>query len=276
MPVKKEQSDILYVPKDVSAYTPHPILLGCGDVSLILNVKKKENDLSTSCDVNLQVNLNKNTANSGISKLVDAILAKNSQDLNSFLNYCVNDLYDLFELQVMNLKISFPYYISRKTPVSNKDVWYKYDTSVVLEKNNTELRSFLKISVPYSSSCPISKEISDYGSHNQRGIAIVTVELNNFNDKGTLWFEDIVSIVDKSCSSPVYNNTNLQDEAYQTEMLYENSLHIEEIIKNISEKLKKQKNKGLKGFVLNLEQHESINTYKVSATLSSKGENNDN
>jgi GTP cyclohydrolase FolE2 len=58
--------------------------------------------------------------------------------------------------------------------------------------------------------------------------------------------------------------TNLQDEAYQTELMYENALFIEEIAKNVSERLQKHVNeRHIKNYLVQLSQKESINTYET-------------
>jgi len=45
----------------------------------------------------------------------------------------------------------------------------------------------LTITVPITSVCPCSKEISEYGAHNQRGEVKVSTRFNKF-----IWIEDLL------------------------------------------------------------------------------------
>ena len=40
--------------------------------------------------------------------------------------------------------------------------------------------------------CPCSKEISDYGAHNQRGVVTVSVQFKRF-----FWLEDLIALIER-------------------------------------------------------------------------------
>ena len=52
-------------------------------------------------------------------------------------------------------------------------------------KNDVDLVS--EVNVPITSVCPCSKEISDYGAHNQRGIVQLQTRFKKF-----IWLEDMI------------------------------------------------------------------------------------
>jgi len=264
MPVKKKESEIFYVHKNVSDCSLHPTMIGCRDIFVNIKVFNKNGDAySSPCHLNVETELNNSTNGVNLSKISDYFLSRTFLNIENLFTEVEDKFLTEFKTKKINVKIDFPYFSTKQTPVSNKKCLYKYDCSFYLNIDNQEKHYFVEVVLPYSSLCPTSKEISDYGAHNQRGSALFKVEIDNLFNKKTFWIEDLIDILDSSCSSPVYNLTNLQDEAYQTELMYENALFIEEIAQNASDKLKNiAKEKGIRGFLIELSQKESINTYE--------------
>ena len=65
----------------------------------------------------------------------------------------------------------------------------------------------LEVRVPVTTLCPCSKEISDYGAHNQRGLIEVSVrsaKLRDSDERAFIWIEELVQIAEESASAPVY------------------------------------------------------------------------
>jgi GTP cyclohydrolase I len=276
MPIKKTESEILYAQKCVSAESPHPTIVGCGDIFLPIKILNKNGDSYTSsCCLNVEVNLNNSVNGANFNKIPDYFLSGTFLTLENLIDDVQNNFFKKNECSLLKMRVDFPYFSSKVTPVSNKKCIYKHDSCISIVMKDQEKKYFLETSVPYASLCPASKEISDYGAHNQRGYAFLKVELKNLDSKNGFWIEDLIKIVDDSCSSPVYNMSNLQDEAYQTEQMYENSMFIEEIAKNISIKLEKARKKYINSYSIRLSQKESINTYETYAKIESGDIKND-
>ncbi|MDR2096767.1 MAG: GTP cyclohydrolase I FolE2 [Treponema sp.] len=84
------------------------------------------------------------------------------------------------------------------------------------------------ISVPVATVCPCSKAISDRGAHNQRGIVSVELEAGPF-----FWIEDIIELVEKAASSPVYSLIKREDEKFITEHAYDNPKFVEDLVRDV-------------------------------------------
>ena len=82
--------------------------------------------------------------------------------------------------------------------------------------------------MPVTTVCPCSKAISDRGAHNQRGIVKVEVELGPF-----FWIEDLIDIVEKAASSPVYTLLKREDEKFITEQAYDNPKFVEDLVRDV-------------------------------------------
>lgn len=269
MPVKKTKEDILYTEKSVSKNTPHPIKIGCGDVHLPISLLRKDGSTNFStATVDVTVDLNSSINGSNISK-ISKILNKDDHYtleilINSLLiNVDESKIYD----KEIKIKLDFVYFLRKKALVSKKEAWMKYKTTFIVEKNEENINYFLKVAIPYASVCPTSKEISDYGAHNQRSLAEIEVQLTNFDDKKEFWIEDIVYLVEHCVSCPIFNVVELEDEAFQTEMMYENPMFIEEVGLKIAKSLDKHKDTHIKSYNFTLNHYESINDYTTKAFL---------
>src|SRR2546426_9077486 len=57
-------------------------------------------------------------------------------------------------------------------------------------RGHTEM--WVRVSVPVTSLCPCSKNISDYGAHNQRSHVTITAKLRSH-----MWIEELIEIADR-------------------------------------------------------------------------------
>ena len=104
--------------------------------------------------------------------------------------------------------------------------------------------------------CPCSKEISENGAHNQRAIINVKV---SYDRTEHLWIEDLVEMVEKSASSPVYPLLKREDEKFVTESAYENPKFVEDVLRDVI--LTLRSNEIIKEFEVECEAMESIHNH---------------
>ena len=116
------------------------------------------------------------------------------------------------------------------------------------------------INVPISTLCPCSKEISDYGAHNQRGEVTLQVRFKKF-----VWLEDLIHLVEESASSDVYSVLKREDEKYVTERAYDNPMFVEDIVREIAQKLNMDPN--ITWFAVESENYESIHNHNAYAYI---------
>jgi GTP cyclohydrolase I len=123
------------------------------------------------------------------------------------------------------------------------------------------------IHVPISTLCPCSKEISDFGAHNQRGEVRLQVRFKKF-----IWIEDLISLVEESASSDIYSVLKREDEKYVTEKAYNNPMFVEDIVRDIAQKLNNDPN--ITWFAVESENLESIHNHNAYAYVEKhKGKN---
>jgi len=128
-----------------------------------------------------------------------------------------------------HMEMTFPYFLEKKAPITATASLMEYKcrfTGGVGEK-----RDFvLGVWVPVTTLCPCSKEISDFGAHNQRG------EVNlNVRSKSFIWAEDLIGLVESGASSEVFALLKRPDEKYVTERAFCNPMFVEDVVRRVAE-----------------------------------------
>ena len=135
--------------------------------------------------------------------------------------------------------MAFPYFIEKIAPVSKLpgiiscQCLYKGRVGQAAAPSSEETHFTVAVSVPVSTVCPCSRDISDRGAHNQRGIVTVELELGPF-----FWLEDIIHLVEEAASSPVYSLIKREDEKYITEQAYDNPKFVEDLVRDVYSRIK--------------------------------------
>jgi len=137
--------------------------------------------------------------------------------------------------------VEFPYFLEKKAPVSQIPGMMSYRCRYQGKVNRKEANSgksldrhfVVAVTVPVTTVCPCSRAISDRGAHNQRGIVTVELELGPF-----FWIEDIIELVEKAASSPVYSILKREDEKHITETSYDNPKFVEDLVRDVYSELK--------------------------------------
>jgi len=161
------------------------------------------------------------------------------------------------------IRLEFKYFVDRIAPVSKRksvlDVDCFFDG--IMEKGKP-LQFTLGVKVPYTSLCPCSKEISDYGAHNQRGVMDVRVRFDS--DHECILIEDLVTLMEQQASCQVYPLLKREDEKYVTEMAYDNPKFVEDILRDGVLVLRQLS--GIKWFSLDCDNYESIHNHSAYAS----------
>jgi GTP cyclohydrolase I len=160
--------------------------------------------------------------------------------------------------------MTFPYFVEKAAPVSGLPGMMSYEcryqgwvkAKVAGERGNRHFT--VRVSVPVTTVCPCSKAISDRGAHNQRGIVRVEVELGPF-----FWIEDIIALVEKAASSPVYSLLKREDEKFVTEQAYDNPKFVEDLVRDVYIEIKALK--VFPRFSVEAENFESIHNHSAFA-----------
>ena len=162
-----------------------------------------------------------------------------------------------------HIEVTFPYFVDKKAPVSNSPGLMDYTCSFVGSSDSQgKIDLVSEVIVPITSVCPCSKEISDGGAHNQRGKVRLCTRFKKF-----IWIEDMIELVEECASCDVYSVLKRIDEKCVTEKGFSNPKFVEDIVRDIAEKLKKDDN--ITWFSVSAENYESIHNHSAYAHITS-------
>ena len=160
-----------------------------------------------------------------------------------------------------SVRFRFPYYFRKKAPVSKIESYSK--CNIDLQANyimggNLDMITGLALNV--QTLCPCSKEISQYGAHNQRAVVSLKVRC-----KGLVWFEELIAMIEESASSPLYTLLKREDEKFITEHAYENPRFVEDVIRELAVRLDGEER--ITWYSASVESEESIHDHSAFAEI---------
>jgi GTP cyclohydrolase I len=154
------------------------------------------------------------------------------------LSALLADVADRLAAEAVVAKLEFPLFLERTGPVSGRPALVGYDCSLEGRLETGATCCTLTTRVPITSLCPCSREISDYGAHNQRGSIETSVSFDLSDTVQPLDFSDLIGIAEGTGSAPIYSLLKRTDERYVTMQAYENPAFVEDITRAVVAALK--------------------------------------
>jgi len=238
--------------------------VGVSDVHLPFFIKTKSGSLqSVLANIKLTVDLPKEYKGTHMSRFIE-ILSEWSQKPVSIreMELILSDTINRLNAKCAYLEIRFKYFIEKTAPVSGLKSMLDLDCLFSARLTQGYPLDFtMGLSVPFTSLCPCSKEISAYGAHNQRGLMKVKIQ----HEPGKfIWIEDLAQLMEDQGSCPVYPLLKREDEKYVTELAYENPKFVEDVLRDLVLVLRKVD--YVKWFEIECENYESIHNHNAYAS----------
>ncbi len=181
-------------------------LVGVNDIKFPIVVPTRDGEKQhTVADLSMSVGLPHDVKGTHMSRFIEIINGYEGDINVHSLNTILTVLKSRLNAKKARMELSFPYFLKRTSPVSGAQALMDYECWLSGEINGTAEDYVLTVKVPVTSLCPCSKEISDYGAHNQRGYLTIEVRstLNNNGAPMTIWIDDLVEIAESSSSCPI-------------------------------------------------------------------------
>ena len=122
------------------------------------------------------------------------------------------------------------------------------------------IETWLKVLVPVTSLCPCSKQISDYGAHNQRSHLTLSAKIAEH-----VWLEELIEVAESEASCELYGILKRPDEKFVTERAYDNPKFVEDIVRDIATRL--NADERIRSYVVEAENFESIHNHSAYARI---------
>lgn len=209
---------------------------------------------------NMYVHLPHNFKGTHMSRFVE-ILNMNEREI-SIENFesILREMVKRLEAEAGHIEMTFPYFISKAAPISGVRSLLDYEVTFIGEVKNGDYRITVKVLVPVTSLCPCSKQISDYGAHNQRSHVTITARINDF-----IWVEDLIRIVEEQASSELFGLLKRPDEKYVTERAYDNPKFVEDMVRDVAAQLNLEPR--IDAYTVESENFESIHNHSAYALI---------
>ena len=232
--------------------------VGVKNVKYPVKVLDKSNKFqTTTASVDLFVNLPHNFKGTHMSRFIQVFHKYHKNiTMQHFLDM-LEEIRTRLDAQNAYGLIQFPYFIEKKAPVSGSEGIMEYTCSYEATVSESERKFFVRIRVPVATLCPCSKAISEYGAHNQRGVVNVKLLYSDF-----FWIEDVIQMIEKCASTPLYSVLKRKDEKFVTENAYENPRFVEDVVREVYLGLKAM---NFKSFKVEAETEESIHFHNAYA-----------
>jgi GTP cyclohydrolase I len=172
----------------------------------------------------------------------------------------LREMTDRLEAQSGHIEMRFPYFVSKKAPVSDVESLMDYEVTFIGEIHDGTPELMIKVVVPVTSLCPCSKKISDYGAHNQRSHVTVTARIDEF-----VWIEELIEIVEKEASCELYGLLKRPDEKFVTERAYDNPKFVEDMVRDVAARM--NEDDRISYYIVESENFESIHNHSAYALI---------
>ncbi len=155
--------------------------------------------------------------------------------------------------------LSFTLFVRKRAPVSGVESLMDYEVRVSID-GPRDAGVTMRVVVPVTSLCPCSKEISDYGAHNQRSHVTVTVRSAHEHAP-----EALIRLIEDQASSELYGLLKRVDEKFVTERAYDNPKFVEDLARDVAGRLAQDARIG--AYVVEVENFESIHNHSAYARI---------
>jgi GTP cyclohydrolase IB len=241
--------------------------VGVSDLRYPIQVLDQDgNPFPTVAKISMSVYLPHHFKGTHMSRFLEVLSKHEGEVTMRTLPDILHDLKTSLDAEEAHIEVAFTYFVTKKAPVSGASAKVGCDCIFKGTSNGTQDDFVLCVTVPVTTLCPCSKEISEYGAHNQRGY--VTLEVRPKSKAGgweLILIEDLIAVAEKSGSAPVYALLKRTDERFVTMQAYDNPVFVEDVVRNAAALLRADRR--VSSFIVKAVNQESIHDHNAFATI---------
>ncbi len=215
---------------------------------------------NTVAHFNMYVGLPHHFKGTHMSRFVEILNAHEREISPDTFRTMVREMVKKLEAQSGHIEMSFPYFVSKKAPVSGVTSLMDYEVTFIGEIVDGRESFTLKVLVPVTSLCPCSKGISERGAHNQRSHVTIAAKIRTF-----VWIEELIDVAENEASAQLYGLLKRPDEKFVTENAYDNPKFVEDMVRDIAARL--NADPRIDAYVVESENFESIHNHSAYAMI---------
>lgn len=227
-------------------------------------VKVSDRDLggvqNTIATFNMYVHLPQHFKGTHMSRFVEILNREEREISVESFGTMLSEMVERLGARAGHIEMSFPYFMNKAAPVSGVKSLLDYDVTFIGEIRDGRQSFTMKVVVPVTSLCPCSREISNYGAHNQRSHVTITARVNAF-----VWIEEIIRVAEESASCELFGLLKRPDEKWVTERAYDNPKFVEDMVRDVAHRLDMEPR--VLAYVVESENFESIHNHSAYALI---------
>ena len=158
------------------------------------------------------------------------------------------------------IEAAFIFFLRKRAPVSGLQSLLDYHGRLIAETRAGRNTVWAEVAIPVNSLCPCSKEISDYGAHNQRSLVTIRVE-----QQQPIEWHELVRLAENAASSEIWPMLKRVDEKWVTERAYDNPKFVEDLVRDIALAINADARVGR--YSVEVENFESIHNHSAYARI---------
>jgi GTP cyclohydrolase I len=215
--------------------------VGVRDIRFPISVLDRDDvRQQTIANLSLSVSLPHHFKGTHMSRFIEVLNAHQGEFTVRTIPEILLELRKKLNAESAQMEVRFPYFLKRSAPASGATALMDYQCAFSASSSADEADFILSVEVPVTSLCPCSKEISDYGAHNQRGKISIRLrsELNSLGQPELIWIEELVDVAERAGSSPVYPLLKRADERHVTMQAFDNPVFVEDMVRTVAVALK--------------------------------------
>jgi GTP cyclohydrolase I len=235
--------------------------VGIKAVRYPITVQVRQRLLSTVATFSMTVGLPAATKGTHMSRFIELLETQVAALDPQAFRELVFEMLEKLEARSGTVEMRFPYFVRKIAPVSGVaslldcDVCWRGSVS-----GDGRYSFWMHVTVPATSLCPCSKEISAYGAHNQRSLISIEAELG-----GEMVIEELIALAERSASCEVYGLLKRPDEKHVTEHAYDNPKFVEDLVRDVALELNREPR--VRAYTVEAENFESIHNHSAFARL---------
>ncbi len=234
--------------------------VGVKKVKYPMTVRERDNGTQqTVGEFTLTVDLPKEFKGTHMSRFLEILGEHKCVVSGETIPEILSKLQDKLKAETAHLEVKFMLFRSKAAPVTGKKGMMGYECGFMASGGKIH-DLWLHLVVPVTTLCPCSKEISEFGAHNQRGYVTVKVQPD-----GMLWLEDVIDMIEASGSAQLYPVLKRPDEKFVTEQAYQNPRFVEDMVREVA--MAFDANDRILAYEIEVENHESIHDHNAYAFL---------
>ena len=215
---------------------------------------------STVATFAMYVNLPHEFKGTHMSRFVEILNAHEQQITPDSFQLMLEEMAERLEANNGHIEMYFPYFIDKYAPVTREKGVMDYNVTFIGDQRGERTDLYVEVKVPVTTLCPCSKDISDYGAHNQRSLITIRVRATEF-----FWLEELIEIAESQASSELFGILKRVDEKAVTERAYENPKFVEDVVRDIAQCL--NDDARFRYYVVESENFESIHNHSAYAMI---------